>query len=127
MKTSSVVNRFRPLYLGIDEYTSSKAKITEALIFCRRQFIKKDSLESVLRPLIDDIKYLEKNGFSKVINGENVVLNVSIAYNIGDNLGVVELLCFRQSFSRGFVCIYCSSTDCTAVVGFLNIRKNIGI
>ena len=84
--SSSIKQKMFVLYLGIDEYTSSKVKIIEALIFCRRQFIKKDSLESVLRPLIDDIKYLEKNGFSKVINGENVVLNVSIAYIRGVKL-----------------------------------------
>ena len=69
--SSSIKQKMFVLYLGIDEYTSSKAKITEALIFCRRQFIKKDSLESVLRQLID-LLFIKIKLFIKEKNSSSI-------------------------------------------------------
>ncbi|KAH9497446.1 hypothetical protein DERF_013439 [Dermatophagoides farinae] len=52
----------------------------------------------------------EENGLAVQRNGVEIKLGVCLAFVLGDNLGVCELLVMSRNFSKGFMCRYCGLT-----------------
>ena len=95
------------------------AKMKIALLLANLNTIKATSIRQILSPLVSDLKRLEVC-FCKVIiiffnnfdfqdrglfiRERGITIKVRLAFVIGDNLGVSELLKFKQNFSTHFVC-----------------------
>ncbi|KAH9506494.1 hypothetical protein DERF_011223 [Dermatophagoides farinae] len=67
-------------------------------------------LYEVFSPLRRDLKKLMENGLAVQRNGVEIKLGVCLAFVLGDNLGVCELLVMSRNFSKGFMCRYCGLT-----------------
>ncbi|KAH7643628.1 hypothetical protein HUG17_5990 [Dermatophagoides farinae] len=74
----------------------------------RKQGLKSEKLSVVLKPLVDELKFLSEYGI--FLEEFNINVPVKLAFIIGDNLAVAELLGFRQTFGKNFICRYCNST-----------------
>ncbi|KAH9511327.1 hypothetical protein DERF_009797, partial [Dermatophagoides farinae] len=74
----------------------------------RKQGLKSEKLFVVLKPLVDELKFLSEYGI--FLEQFNINVPVKLAFIIGDNLAVAELLGFRQTFGKNFICRYCKST-----------------
>ncbi|OTF76028.1 hypothetical protein BLA29_002122 [Euroglyphus maynei] len=61
----------------------------------------------VLKPLIEELKSFEQCGIH--IEKFNLDLPIKLAFVIGDNLSVSELLGFKQTFGPYFICRYCKA------------------
>ena len=78
-------------------------------ILCKTIYIEKYGYESVLAPLIKDLKILEQNGVSVNIDGVSHTFFSFLSLIIGDNLAQHSLGGFFQSFSTvKRICRYCS-------------------
>ncbi|KAJ6215354.1 hypothetical protein RDWZM_009854 [Blomia tropicalis] len=70
---------------------------------------KNRDINIILRPLIEDIIRLKEVGIKFSYRGQEITIPVELAYVIGDNLAINELLGLKQSFASGFICRYCSA------------------
>ena len=78
-------------------------------ILCKTIYIEKYGYESVLAPLIKDLKILEQNGVAVNIDGLSHTFFGFLSLIIGDNLAQHSLGGFFESFSNvKRVCRYCS-------------------
>ncbi|KAH7638916.1 hypothetical protein HUG17_2949 [Dermatophagoides farinae] len=84
------------------------AKMKIALLLANLNTIKATSIRQILSPLVSDLKRLEDRGL--FIRERGITIKVRLAFVIGDNLGVSELLGFKQNFSTHFVCRFCGAT-----------------
>ncbi|KAH9417888.1 hypothetical protein DERP_015370 [Dermatophagoides pteronyssinus] len=72
-------------------------------------------LKDVLKPLIDDLKFIMEEGIEKKItdiNGQTITKKFKIAISAvcGDNKGIYELLGYHTAFtSRSFICRLCGA------------------
>ncbi|KAH9516823.1 hypothetical protein DERF_007541 [Dermatophagoides farinae] len=98
------------LYLDTDNSTKYRSKSEDfpAVLLANRKTIKATSIQQILSPLVSDLKRLEDRGLFVLERG--ITIKVRLAYVIGDNLGVSELLGFKQNFSTHFVCRFCGAT-----------------
>uniref|UniRef100_A0A6P6XYD9 Uncharacterized protein LOC113792503 n=1 Tax=Dermatophagoides pteronyssinus TaxID=6956 RepID=A0A6P6XYD9_DERPT len=95
-------------YMDIDcpiELRQKSRSIPFVILAERNKNLKSENLVLVLKPFIDELLilqfYLEKF---------DIELPVKLAFIIGDNLSVAELLGFKQTFGPGFICRYCQHT-----------------
>ncbi|XP_075587727.1 uncharacterized protein LOC142597569 [Dermatophagoides farinae] len=78
---------------------------------CEQQRSHISDLYEVFSPLRRDLKKLMENGLAVHRNGIEIKLGVCLAFVLGDNLGVCELLEMSRNFSKGFMCRYCGLTN----------------
>ncbi|KAH9528820.1 hypothetical protein DERF_002736 [Dermatophagoides farinae] len=99
------------MYFDVDNSTHYRTKSHELplLMIANRKAIKETSMNELLMPLIEDLKKLEKHGLR--IPSRGIILKVRLAFVVGDNLGVAELLGFKQCFNQYFICRFCGATD----------------
>lgn len=67
--------------------------------------VKKYGFETILQPLIDDIKILESDGIDLPFSSEKVY--GTICQITGDNLGMHGIMGFTESFSGRHFCRLC--------------------
>ncbi|KAH7644258.1 hypothetical protein HUG17_6620 [Dermatophagoides farinae] len=112
------------MYFDVDNSTHYRTKSHELplLMIANRKAIKETSMYELLMPLIEDLKKLEvcftpfiyESNFQKHglrIPSRDIILKVRLAFVVGDNLGVAELLGFKQCFNQYFICRFCGATD----------------
>lgn len=85
-------------------YNSSLSNIYLCALF-HAQDIKRYSFNSILEPLVNDLKILEKDGL-KVPMSDHVI-HGTIVQVTGDNLGLHSLFGFVESFGARFCCRFC--------------------
>ncbi|XP_075591552.1 uncharacterized protein LOC124497686 [Dermatophagoides farinae] len=98
-------------HLDIDNPTKWKTKadsIPSVLMVERSSSLKATGLKIILEPMFEDLKHLAQNGI--YFRNHNTTLLVQLAYVIGDNLSVAELLGFKRTFGKYLTCRYCSAT-----------------
>ena len=90
------------------KYWSSAANIHLALL-ARCKVVKSYGLQTVLKPLMDDISQLETNGISVKLCDDLIRLRGAVATISADNLGSHQIGGFRQTFSSGKICRFCTT------------------
>ena len=75
-------------------------------LLCRSAYIKHFGLQTILRPLINELKEISTVGFR--IN--NAVHKARLLYVCGDHLGHHSIGVFQTNFSSGYFCEFCSVT-----------------
>lgn len=70
--------------------------------------VKTYSFDPILRPLIDDIQLLERDGLNIITDVFEGTVKITIAQVTGDNLGVNGILGFVESFVSNHFCRHCS-------------------
>jgi len=63
--------------------------------------------ESVLRTLVEEIKYLQQHGIQINIAGQNCEIKFILVQILGDNLGLNSILGYTESFSANHFCRAC--------------------
>ncbi|XP_051947874.1 uncharacterized protein LOC127619140 [Xyrauchen texanus] len=64
-------------------------------------------IDAVLKPIVEDIKSLEKEGVDIKTSSFEGTVKVSICQVVGDNLGLNAVLGFTESFARNYACRWC--------------------
>lgn len=97
---------------------------------CLSTHVKSYGWNTVLRPIIDDLKVLEHDGLDIESNAYSGKVLIGLAQVTGDNLGVNGLLGFVESFSANFPCRHCKmhknqmKTTCVEDVSLLRNEEN---
>ena len=65
--------------------------------------------KKIFRPLIDDLKKLQKDGLNITVNREQRKVYFVLAALLGDNLSLHDLLGFVTSFTANHPCRFCKS------------------
>ncbi|KAH9506105.1 hypothetical protein DERF_010850 [Dermatophagoides farinae] len=92
-------------HLDIDNPIKWKTKadsIPSVLMVERSSSLKANGLKIILEPMFEDLKLLAQNGI--YFPNHNTTLLVQLAYVIGDNLSVAELLGFKRTFGKYLTC-----------------------
>ena len=78
-------------------------------ILCRNVIFQNEhySYKTILKPLINDLKFLATNGISVELNGSSIKVFGAIATVSDDNLGAHQLGGFTRAFNSGRVCRFC--------------------
>ncbi|KAH7644269.1 hypothetical protein HUG17_6631 [Dermatophagoides farinae] len=124
------------MYFDVDNSTHYRTKSHELplLMIANRKAIKETSMYELLMPLIEDLKKLEvcftpfiyESNFQKHglrIPSRDIILKVRLAFVVGDNLGVAELLGFKQCFNQYFICSSLSEALARRDFGLSRISK----
>jgi hypothetical protein len=72
--------------------------------------ISKYGYESILKPLISDLRTLETEGMSIKTDADSKTIKGTIATISADNLAAHDIGGFRKTFSSGHVCRFCMIT-----------------
>nr|XP_027201013.1 uncharacterized protein LOC113795026 isoform X2 [Dermatophagoides pteronyssinus] len=98
------------------KYRSKRSDIFVLMLINRAEMKRSGyELKDVLKPLIDDLKFIMEEGIEKKItdiNGQTITKKFKIAVSAvcGDNKGIYELLGYHTSFtSRSFICRLCGA------------------
>jgi len=91
------------------KYWSSLSNIHLALL-CKFQAVKKYGYKRVLQPLLQDLRKLEADGVTIVIDGKCLTVKGTVVTVAGDNLTSHALGGFSTNFSSGRVCRHCMVT-----------------
>lgn len=77
-------------------------------VLCKTNDLNKYGYDSVLRPLLHDIKTLEQDGVFIPLLGR--YLKGTIQFVVADNLGAHSIAGYNESFSSGYICRFCTGT-----------------
>jgi len=79
-----------------------------------REFCNKN----IFKELFNEINYLQTNGIIVNLENQNYTIYFSLAFIIGDNLGLHSILGFRKSFNANYPCRFClcSKSECNYLV-----------
>nr|XP_027195986.1 uncharacterized protein LOC113790509 [Dermatophagoides pteronyssinus] len=91
------------------------------VVLCDRSKVK--DLHQVFGPVRRDLKKLMENGLTMIHKGVEIKLEVRLAFLLGDNLGVCEMLGMKRTFSSGFICRYCGLTNNELKTGIYETRS----
>lgn len=64
-------------------------------------------LDTVLRPIVEEIRCLERDGITVDTPSFQGVVKFTVVQVVGDNLGLNALLGYTESFSGNYVCRFC--------------------
>lgn len=64
---------------------------------------------AIFQNLLKELKFLESDGITVSVNGEDVKLYFTLALILGDNLGMNGILGFVESFSGNYFCRICTA------------------
>lgn len=91
------------------KYCSNLSHIHLALLV-RHSFVKAVGLETILRPLTDDLKMLSTEGFTLIQDGVEHTMHAALTTISCDNLSAHMIGGFSMCFSSGRICRYCMAT-----------------
>ena len=81
---------------------------TLLLLLFHSKYLKKHSWSSILKPLLDEIVSLERDGTQVVYRGQRISVSVRVEFTCGDNLGIHSIAGFFASFSNtNRLCRFC--------------------
>lgn len=89
----------------------SKLKHIHLALLVRQTFVKSCGLATILKPMLDDLKKLESEGFVVTVGGIEKTFHAALATFSADNLSAHMLAGFTMSFNAGRVCRYCMATQ----------------
>lgn len=92
-----------------EECQSKLENIFEVLIF-NADDRKTYGNKKTFRPLVDELKYLEKEGIIINTSHGNMKVYFPTVLLIGDNLGINSMCGFVESFSATYMCRFCKAT-----------------
>ncbi len=95
---------------NLDNKHQSKLKHIHLALLVRQTFVKHCGLQTVLKPMLDDLKKLERDGITIIINGIEQPLHAAVATFSADNLSAHMLGGFTMSFNSHRVCRFCMAT-----------------
>ncbi|CAG9773530.1 unnamed protein product [Ceutorhynchus assimilis] len=108
--TQAGVHKIGAIYFSIGGVPPKFASLLDN-IFLFGLFFSSDrvkySNKFVLKPFIDKLTFLEKNGIKVEYEGKSVLVYFSLFLLIGDNLGIHAMTGFSESFSGEFSCRVC--------------------
>lgn len=94
----------------------SKLDNIQLVALCYDRDINNFGFQEILKPIINDIKYLEVNGIETCMN---VTIKGTLFAMVGDNLGSHQIGGFVQNFNtNSYFCRYCYT------IGFSNAKYN---
>lgn len=88
----------------------SKLKHIHLALLVRQTFVKCFGLVTILKPMLDDLKKLQIEGFKVTIGGIEQTIHAALATFSADNLSAHMLAGFSMSFNSARVCCYCMAT-----------------
>ncbi len=98
----------------------SKLSAVQTLILCQAHLVKKYGYSVIMQRLIDDLKSLETDGVSVIINGEEHTFIGTLGFVIADNLAAHSLSGLLESFSADRTCRFCMVTKDQRQVVFVD-------
>lgn len=93
--------------LNVHPKYRSQLKFLHLAILAKYADVQRYGLETVLGPLLDELKELQEIGINVHIGQNEVCFKVFVLACCGDNLSMNRLGGFTCSFSRGSVCRFC--------------------
>ena len=100
--------------LNLPPYLRSKTENIKLVMLIRDKYINRFGWKEVLKNLISDLKILETEGITKIVDGEPTTYKGSLVIQNGDNIGAHQLGGFVENFSTYlYFCRFCevSSTE----------------
>jgi len=88
----------------------SKLESMHLTLLTKSSTVTKCGLDTVLAPLIDDLKVLQTSGIVVRVNAMTYHLTGQVAFVSADNLGAHQVAGFTQNFSHGRICRFCMAT-----------------
>lgn len=86
----------------------SKLRTIQSVILCPTIYVKKYGYESILQPLISDLKILEQNGIQILKDGIEYTFHGTVSFLVADNLAAHDLGGFQTHFNHGRICRFCN-------------------
>ena len=95
-------------YLSLPDIPSGQLKHIFLAVLVRSKYFKSESLDSILKPLLDDLTKLGNEGIQIEVDGEKKTCTGTVRFVIGDNLGQHFVGRYNECFSGGNrLCRFC--------------------
>lgn len=88
----------------------SKLNHIHLALLVRYTYVKTCGLQTILKPLINDLKKLETEGIKVKVNGTEKTIHAGLATFSADNLSAHMLARFTMSFNSHRICRFCMAT-----------------
>lgn len=97
------------VFLNLPPYLRTKKGNIQLVLLCLESTLKKVGWEKVLEKFINDLKVLETEGITIIINGEPKTFMGTLIVVLGDNLGSHQIGGYIESFGKSlYFCRYCT-------------------
>lgn len=93
--------------LGCIEHLLSSLQSHFLLAVYKSLDAKTYGLDTVLRPIVEEIQCLERDGITVDTPSFQGVVKFTVVQVVGDNLGLNAMLGYTESFSGNYVCRFC--------------------
>ncbi|KAF1391041.1 hypothetical protein PFLUV_G00064480 [Perca fluviatilis] len=95
---------------NLDSKHRSKLKHIHLALLVRQTFVNRCGLQTILKPMLDELKILEIDGITIKVDGIEQTIHAALATFSADNLSAHMLGGFTMSFSSNRICRFCMAT-----------------
>ncbi|XP_041472583.1 uncharacterized protein LOC121421848 [Lytechinus variegatus] len=95
---------------NLDSCFRSTLQVIQLACLCRSELVKKYGYGCILKPVIRDLKILEKDGISVNINGSSLTVRGTLSFVACDNLAAHAIGGFVENFVANRFCRQCMCT-----------------